>query len=115
MIQIKNHEVTSTEGKMVHRKGTDTYFKRGTVLPADTVADFEEVDTVPPYTKAEYDAKVAELVRERYSDSEEFAMQRKYLNSLTAPDEQSAAEYAAYNAYVEECKVRAKAADLYER
>lgn len=115
MIQLQNNEVFSTDNRLIHRIGTDTYFRRGTTLPTDTADCFEEVDCIPPYTKSEYDAKVAELVRERYSDSEEFAIQRKYLNSLSAADEQAQAEYAAYNSYVDECKQRAKDAELYDK
>lgn len=118
MIQITKHEVYSTDNKIVHRIGTDTYFKRGTILPSDTASDFEEVDGMPAYTKAEYDAKVAELVRERYSDSEEFAIQRKAINAAFSPSvanaEQALSEYQAYNAYVDECKQRAKKPELYK-
>ncbi len=120
MIQIKNNQVFSTDGKFVHRIGTDSYFKRGTTLPADTTDNFEEADEIPPYTKAEYDAKVAELVRERYTESEEFALQRKAINAAFSPSTLSADnnaaldEYAAYNSYVEECKQRAKDEELYK-
>ena len=121
MIEIKNGEVYSTDGKIVHRVGTDIYFTRGMVFPAtDVKANFEEVDAFPPYTKAEYDAKVAELVRERYTDSEEFALQRKAINaafapaSLPADNANAMDEYAAYNAYVEKCKTRAKDPELYK-
>ena len=72
-------------------------------------------------SKAQRDEMTARLVRERYTDSEEFAIQRKMLNALMQPmtlcDEDSAdnaaEEYAAYNAYVEECKARAKDPALY--
>lgn len=120
MIQIQNNQVYSTSGKFVHRIGTDNYFKRGTTLSTDTAANFEEVDEIPPYTKAEYDAKVAELVRERYTESEEFALQRKAINvafsasTLSADSNTALEEYAAYNTFVEECKQRAKDAELYK-
>jgi len=119
MIKIENNQVFSTDVKYIHRIGTDTYFKRGTVLNTDTEADFEEVDEIPPYTKAEYDAKVAELVREKYTESEEFALQRKAINAAFAPATLSEEcggvleEYAAYNTYVEECKQKAKDPALY--
>lgn len=117
MIKIENKQVFSTENKLVHRIGSDTYFRRGTVLKTDTEADFEEVDEIPPYTKAEYDAKVAELVRERYSESEEFAIQRKAINAAFSPSvanaETAMSEYQAYNTYVNECKERAKDVTLY--
>ncbi len=150
MIEIRNNQVYSTQGMFVHRLGTDTYFRRGTVLRGDTVADFEEVEAAPAMTRGEYEARVAELVRERYSESEEFAIQRKAINAVfgqnaavlaASPNDKPAApntdsrsasaatslgeaglstgeaalqldsvlsEYAAYNAFVEECKARAK-------
>lgn len=111
MIVIENNQVYSTEGKYVHKLGTDTYFHRATVLPSDTLYDFEEVEELPRYTKAQYDAKVEELIRERYTDSEEFALQRKMINATSTPeraDNRAVEEYEAYNAFVEECKVRAK-------
>jgi len=120
MIQIQNNQVCSTDGKYVHRLDTDAYFKRGTTLPTDTVYNFEEADEIPPYTKAEYDAKVAELVRERYTEREEFAIQRKAINVAFSPSTLSAdnssvlEEYTAYNAYVEDCKIRARNAELYK-
>lgn len=117
MIQIENQQAHSTDGKHIHRIGSDTYFRRGTVLQGETEADFEEVDAVPSMTKAEYDARVAALVRQRYSESEEFAIQRKAMNLLLNPEPvneegfdptQTLAEFNAYNAYVEQCKLQAK-------
>lgn len=114
MIVIEKGQVYSSNGKVVHRIGSEVYFSRSTVLKSDTIADFEEVDSIPKYTKSEYDAKVAELVREKYSESEEFALQRKMLNTLISPMtlsdevvETISKEYAAYNEYVEQCKADA--------
>lgn len=114
MIRIEKNEVFSTEGKSVRRVGTDVVFRRGGVLPGDTADLFEEIDEVPAYSKTEYDDKVNELVRRRYSESEEFAIQRKMLNTLMTPAplsddaiENAVAEYDAYNAYVEQCKLDA--------
>lgn len=112
-------QLTATYGYL-HKIGTDTYAKSLVLAKDDSPAMYEEVDEIPPYTKAEYDAKVAEMVRERYSESEEFAIQRKVINSLLSPMTLSAevaegvmAEYAEYNNYVEGCKVRAKESALY--
>lgn len=114
MLIIQNRQIFSDDNKYVHRIGTDTYFKRSTLLPEDTIDNFEEVDSIPLYTKAEYDNKVAELVRKRYTADEEFALQRKMLNVTIQPATFSAdtsdaivAEYAAYNEYVEQCKAEA--------
>lgn len=114
MVILTNIYAYSDTGKTIHRIGSDAYGSKITLLNGDTASSFEEVDEVPRYTKAEYDAKVAELVRRRYTDNEEFALQRKMLNTLLSPAtlsedaaESAADEYAEYNAYVEQCKVRA--------
>lgn len=54
------------------------------------------------YSPVSYEQLVNQLVKQRYSDSEEFAILRKAINGITD-------EYLIYNAYVEECKVKAKA------
>lgn len=115
MIEIKGVEVRSTSGKYVHRLGTEVYFKCATVMPHETEADFEEVDAVPAYNEADYEAQVAALVRERYTADDEFALQRKAINLAFTPmtlsedvAEKTRDEYAEYNAYVEQCKVRAR-------
>lgn len=114
MIILTNIYAYSDSDKPIHRVGSETYGKKITLLASDTADTFEEVDEIPRFTKAEYDAKVAELVRERYTADEEFALQRKRINSLLAPAtlsddnaETLASEYEAYNAYVDECKVKA--------
>ena len=48
-----------------------------------------------------YEKLVNQLVRERYSESDEFAILRKAINNVTD-------EYLIYNAYVEECKIKAR-------
>lgn len=55
------------------------------------------------YSTITYNDLVNGMVREKYSDSEEFAILRKSINNPYN------AEYVEYNAYVEECKARAKA------
>lgn len=106
MIKIENNQVYSTEGKLIHRVGTEIYFKRGTTLPSDGAEDYEEVDEVPPYTKEEYDAKVAELIHERYSADEETSLINNMLDEN--PTEEHIAEYRAYQAFRAECKQLAK-------
>ena len=54
------------------------------------------------YTNISYDQLVNKMVKERYSDSEEFAILRKAINNGISD------EYTAYNTYVEECKAQAK-------
>ena len=63
-------------------------------------------------------------IRERHSESKEFAIQRKYMNVLAkgpveeaaafAEDNPVVAEYLEYNRYVEQCKEDAKNPDLYK-
>lgn len=120
MIQTKQigkfTEISVTEGYL-HKIGSDVYVKRCILVPPLTIDDYEEVAEIPPYTKDEYDKKVAELVRERYSADEEFAIQRKMINANASPEtlhNNAISEYQAYNAYVEECKERAKDAELYK-
>lgn len=100
MIQIQNNQVFSTEDKYIHRRCTESYFKRGTLLKNDTVDDFEEVDEIPPYTQADYEEKVNELIRARYSVSQELAILRQ---RDTKPD-----EFVEYNTFAERCKAEAR-------
>lgn len=100
MIQITSKEVYSDSGKFVHRLGTESYFKRSTLLPGDTVGKFEEVDEIPEETGTNYNEEVNSMIRQRYSLSEELAILRQ---RDSKPD-----EFAAYNEYAEYCKVEVK-------
>lgn len=118
----------ASESCVLRKKGSDPHsdIRQATVRAAD-ISDWEEVPAadIPPYTKAEYDAKVAGMVRERYTESEEFALQRKMIDAILNPapmtlDENdtpsvpaAVSEFNTYNAYVEECKTRAKDPALY--
>lgn len=54
------------------------------------------------YSDISYEKLVAKLVAEKYNQAEESAIQRKaIMNGITD-------EFLIYNAYVEDCKVRAK-------
>lgn len=120
MIIIENRQIFSTEGKFIHRLGTETYFKRSIALPSDTVENFEEVAKLPLYTKEQYDAKVTELIRERYTQDEENAIKSKVLASMLPntlseeTNEKHMEQFAEFNAYREECKIKAKNPDLYK-
>lgn len=102
MIAITNREIYSDNGKFVHRLGADIYFSRSTKLPGDDPSKFEEVDSIPevPTTEQTYDEQVNNLIRERYSASQEFSILRQ---KETKPQ-----EYDEYFRYCEECKQRAK-------
>ncbi len=57
--------------------------------------------TFTGYSNITYDNLVNDLVREKYSESAEFAILRKAINGIND-------EYTTYNAYVEQCKAKAK-------
>lgn len=101
MITKQDKEIFSTEGKYVHIKNTNTYFKRGLAIGL-SVEQCEEVDEVPNIRNEEdYGNQVNDLIRRRYSLSEELAILRQ---KDEKPD-----EYRAYFAFCEECKAKAKA------
>ena len=100
MIVIENNQVYSTTGKFVHRIGTNSYFKRGTILKSDSVDSFEEVEEVPVLDEIPYEEQVVAKIRERYSIDDELAILRQ---RDTKPD-----EFEAYNAYAESCKKEAR-------
>lgn len=100
MIQKQNNEIFSTAGKYVHIIGTNNYFKRGLAIGL-SVEQCEEVDEVPNIRNEEdYGNQVNDLIRRRYSLSEELGILRQR--------EVKKAEYDAYFAYCEQCKAEAK-------
>lgn len=100
MIQKQNNEIYSTEGKYVHIIGTDNYFKRGLAIGL-SVEQCEEVDEIPNIRNEEdYGNHVNDLIRRRYSLSEELGILRQ---KDEKPD-----EYREYFAFCEECKANAK-------
>lgn len=106
----------STDHGYIHKLGTDTYVTSIIMLPGESIDMYEVVEQKPTYAKSEYDERVSQLVRERYTESEEFAIQRKAINaafSSTTADNASVAiqEFEEYNSFVESCKEKA-AADL---
>lgn len=66
-------------------------------------ADGTYLVTFTRYLTGSYELIVNRLVKEKYSDSEEFAILRKSINN---PDNE---EFIEYNEYVENCKLQAKA------
>ena len=96
MITKQNNEIFSTEGKYVHIIGTDSYFKRGLAIGL-SVEQCEEVDEVPNIRNEEdYGNQVNDLIRRRYSLSEELSILRQKDSKLK--------EWEEYNTYCEECK-----------
>lgn len=100
MIQVTEKEIYSDSDKFVHRLGTESYFKRSTLLPGDTADKFEEVDAIPEQPSFDYNEEVNNMIRQRYSLSEELAILRQ---RDTKPE-----EFAVYNEYAEYCKVEVK-------
>lgn len=100
MVTKQNNEIFSTEEKYVHIKNTDVYFKRAVAVGL-SVEQCEEVDEVPNIRNEEdYGNQVNDLIRCRYSLSEELAILRQ---KDEKPD-----EYREYFAFCEECKANAK-------
>ena len=100
MVTKQNNEIFSTEEKYVHIKNTDVYFKRAVAVHL-SVEQCEEVDEIPNIRNEEdYGNQVNDLIRRRYSLSEELAILRQ---KDEKPD-----EYRTYFAFCEECKANAK-------
>lgn len=99
-------ELVAAPGKWLRLKDSGTYAPRVPVK-AGEAARWEEIADRPPYSEDEYKAKVEELIRERYTVSDEFALIN---NVITAPTEATQEEYARYQQYREECKRCAKEA-----
>lgn len=88
------------EDKYVHIKNTDNYFKRGLAIGI-SLEQCEEVDEIPNIRNEEdYGNQVNDLIRRRYSLSEELGILRQ---KDEKPD-----EYREYFAFCEECKANAK-------
>ena len=104
--------VSTDNTHILHFKGSDSYspIKRLTTANPE---DWEEIaiEDIPPYTIAEYNAKVAELIHERYDADKEMSLINNMMEA--EPTEAHKAEYIAYQASRAECKQRAKGPALY--
>lgn len=91
---------------ILHRIGSENYpdIHHTTVKAPDQWEEIAVAD-IPPYTEAEYKARVEALIRERYTASDEFALINNVMSGAT---EKRQNEYAEYQAYRQECKARAK-------
>lgn len=106
---------TDTE-HILHRIGSDDYSEiRRAMIKINDVDNWEEISLsdIPTYTTAEYNAKVAELIHERYDSDKEMSLINNMMEA--EPTETHKAEYSAYQAYRAECKQRAKDPALYAK
>ena len=101
MIQYENHRITSDCGKYVRRL-SDGLTAKAIAAMTYNADDYEEVDELPvTIDETAYKAAVERLIRERYSVADELGILRQ---RDTKPE-----EFAAYNAFAEQCKAQAKA------
>lgn len=100
MIRIDKNMVSSDAGKLVHKIGSEAYFRMGVLLPGESADMFEEVDEEPPFTTAEYNAEVERLIAQRYTTGQEIQFARE--------KEEAGDKYRQYLEYVDECKRMAK-------
>lgn len=101
-------EIATDAAHILHLVGSDDYpeVRRAMIRP-DDVKNWEEVAVadLPPYNESEYKAKVTELIRQRYSADDEFALIN---NMMYEADEKRKSEYEAYQQFREQCKDMAK-------
>lgn len=95
-------QLRTDKSHILHRIGSDDYTEKRDAHVSNP-DEWEELalSEIPPYTKAEYDAEVERLIAERYSHGKEIEVNREH---DTKPE-----QFAAYMAYIEECKERAVA------
>ena len=97
MIVVENNIARSTTGKLLNVKKFNTTFDSVFLSPGTTIDDLCEVDPPVDY---EYEDAVNELIRQRYTLSEELAILRQR--------DIKADEFAVYNEYCEQCKLQAR-------
>lgn len=101
-------------GHVLHRIGSEEWLPIRHTHVKDPDA-WEEVplEDVPPYTAAQYAAKVSELIHARYSVDDEIALAANANSPALLADGERASEFAieyeAYQSFRAECKAKAKA------
>lgn len=114
---MKRFEVTETLTRIVAEAGCvlrpvkyDDPYSDIVDVTVSNPDDWEEVprDSLPPYRKAEYKAKIVALIRRRYDQDDEAAIVANAL--VDNPSEEHRAEFAAYQSYRRECKAAAVSA-----
>lgn len=99
MIKFENHTIYSDSG-FVKRKSDNLIAKKIATIRYNS-DDYEEVDTIPNIVnEEEYKSKVEQLIRQRYSISDELGLIRQ--------KDIKREEYEEYYTFVEMCKKEAK-------
>ena len=72
---LKVWAISTDSEHILHRKGSDDYTTIRKAITANP-EDWEEIaiEDIPPYTNAEYAAKVSELIHQKYSLDDEIAL-----------------------------------------
>lgn len=99
-------QLDSADGHILHRKGSEDYtpLRHARVTSPDEWEEISEDEatslTAARTAEAAYKSRIISLIRARYDQDDETAILRQ---RDTKPD-----EFAEYNAFVEDCKARAK-------
>lgn len=103
---LKVWSISTDSEHILHHKGSDDYTTIRKAITANP-EDWEEIaiEDIPPYTNAEYAAKVSELIHSRYSLDDEIALRA---NLEDNPTEKRTNEFAEYLAFRKQCKEEAK-------
>ena len=98
--------VSTDNNHILHFKGSDNYNPIRKLTTANP-EDWEEIaiEDIPPYTNAQYAAKVSELIHQKYSLDDEIALYAKLEDD---PTEKRTNEFAEYLAFRKQCKEEAK-------
>ena len=103
---LKVWAISTDSEHILHRKGCDDYATIRKAITANP-EDWEEIaiEDIPPYTNAQYAAKVSELIHQKYSLDDEIALRA---NLEDDPTEKRTNEFAEYLAFRKQCKEEAK-------
>ena len=103
---LKVWSISTDSEHILHHKGSDDYTTIRKAITANP-EDWEEIaiEDIPPYTNAQYAAKVSELIHSRYSLDDEIALRA---NLEDDPTEKRTNEFAEYLAFRKQCKEQAK-------
>lgn len=103
---LKVWSISTDSEHILHHKGSDDYTTIRKAITANP-EDWEEIaiEDIPPYTNAQYAAKVSELIHQKYSLDDEIALRA---NLEDDPTEKRTNEFAEYLAFRKQCKEQAK-------